>query len=80
MFVEIMGKYAPPLPEVMADDVPGEPKAALDLGCGSGLWWVYIDFLCVLSCLIRLNRIMELARDFPNSQAVAVDLVPMQSP
>ncbi|KAF7337605.1 hypothetical protein MSAN_02233800 [Mycena sanguinolenta] len=61
MFIEIMGKYPPCLPEVMRDDVPGETKACIDLGCGSGAW------------------IMELAREFPNSQTVAVDLVPMQS-
>ncbi|KAJ7361299.1 hypothetical protein DFH08DRAFT_843703 [Mycena albidolilacea] len=61
MFIEIMGKYPPGLPDVMRDDVPGETKACLDLGCGSGAW------------------IMELARDYPNSRAVAVDLVPMQS-
>ncbi|KAK0481523.1 S-adenosyl-L-methionine-dependent methyltransferase [Armillaria novae-zelandiae] len=62
MFIEIMGKYIPPLPEAMADDVPGEQKAILDLGCGSGRW------------------IMEAALDFPHCSAVAVDLVPMQSP
>ncbi|KAJ6520254.1 hypothetical protein C8R45DRAFT_954465 [Mycena sanguinolenta] len=61
MFVEIMGKYPPCLPEVMRNDVPGETKACIDLGCGSGAW------------------IMELAREFPHSQTVAVDLVPMQS-
>ncbi|KAJ7651499.1 hypothetical protein DFH06DRAFT_1187109 [Mycena polygramma] len=61
MFVEIMGKYPPCLPEIMRDDVPGETKACLDLGCGSGAW------------------IMELAREYPQSLAVAVDLVPMQS-
>ncbi|KAJ7755057.1 hypothetical protein DFH07DRAFT_500073 [Mycena maculata] len=61
MFVEVMGKYPPCLPEIMQDDVPGETKACLDLGCGSGVW------------------IMELAREFPRSLAVAVDLVPMQS-
>ena len=41
MINKIMGKYAPPLPEVMADNVPGETKAVLDLGCGSGSWYVY---------------------------------------
>ncbi|KAJ7687416.1 hypothetical protein B0H17DRAFT_1070141 [Mycena rosella] len=61
MFVELMGKYPPCLPEIMRDDVPGETKACLDLGCGSGAW------------------IMGLAREFPQSLAVAVDLVPMQS-
>ncbi|KAF8910024.1 S-adenosyl-L-methionine-dependent methyltransferase [Gymnopilus junonius] len=63
MFVEVMGgKYVPPMASVMADDVPGEIKACLDLGCGSGSW------------------IMDVARDFPNCSAVAVDLIPMQSP
>ncbi|KAH9486365.1 Putative ATP-dependent RNA helicase [Psilocybe cubensis] len=39
IFVDIMGeKYAPPMEAVMADDVPGETKACLDLGCGSGSW------------------------------------------
>ncbi|KAK7465267.1 hypothetical protein VKT23_005246 [Stygiomarasmius scandens] len=61
MFNEIMGKYHPKMAEIMADDVPGESKAVLDLGCGSGMW------------------IMDVARDFPNCNAVAVDLVPMQS-
>lgn len=38
MFMEVMGKYPPPLPEIMRDNVPGEVKACLDLGCGSGSW------------------------------------------
>ncbi|RDX51938.1 hypothetical protein OH76DRAFT_1481027 [Lentinus brumalis] len=38
MFMEVMGKYPPPLPEILADDTPGVTKAALDLGCGSGSW------------------------------------------
>ena len=38
MFVEVMGKYPPCLPEIMQDNVPGERKACLDLGCGSGVW------------------------------------------
>jgi len=34
-----MGKYYPEsLPHIMADNVPGETKAVLDLGCGSGSW------------------------------------------
>ncbi|KAF4612003.1 hypothetical protein D9613_004147 [Agrocybe pediades] len=63
MFVDIMGgKYVPPMASVMADDVPGETKACLDIGCGSGSW------------------IMDVAHDFPHCSAVAVDLIPMQSP
>ncbi|KAG6911375.1 hypothetical protein DXG01_001046 [Tephrocybe rancida] len=61
MFKECMGNYPPPMLGIMADDVPGETKACLDLGCGSGSW------------------ILDVARDFPHCQAVAVDLVPMQS-
>lgn len=38
MFMGTIGKYPPPLERVMADDIPGETKAALDLGCGSGSW------------------------------------------
>ncbi|KAF5385302.1 hypothetical protein D9615_001170 [Tricholomella constricta] len=38
MFKEVLGNYPPPMIEVMADDVPGETKACLDLGCGSGGW------------------------------------------
>ena len=37
MFCRVMGKYPPPLPEIMADD-GFEVKAILDLGCGSGSW------------------------------------------
>lgn len=38
MLKKIIGKYPPPLPGIMVDDVPGERKAVLDLGCGSGSW------------------------------------------
>ncbi|KAF9270828.1 S-adenosyl-L-methionine-dependent methyltransferase [Marasmius fiardii PR-910] len=38
LFREIMGMYAPCMDEIMVDDVPGEPKTILDLGCGSGSW------------------------------------------
>ncbi|PFH52328.1 hypothetical protein AMATHDRAFT_57399 [Amanita thiersii Skay4041] len=62
LFTEIMGKYPPPLHQVMRDEGLGsEVKRCLDLGCGNGNW------------------IMDLARDFPHCEAVAVDLVPMQS-
>ncbi|EKM61450.1 uncharacterized protein PHACADRAFT_248069 [Phanerochaete carnosa HHB-10118-sp] len=59
MFIEVMGKYAPPLPEVLAHE-PGVPKSVVDLGSGSGSW------------------ILDVARDFPHVQAVAVDLIPLQ--
>jgi len=38
MLVDMMGKYAPQMEAVMADETPGETKACLDLGCGSGSW------------------------------------------
>jgi hypothetical protein len=38
MLKKIMGKYPPPLHEVLVDDTPGEPKTIVDLGCGSGSW------------------------------------------
>jgi hypothetical protein len=38
MLREVLGKYPPVLPAVMADDIPGEIKACLDIGCGSGGW------------------------------------------
>jgi len=38
MFKCAMGKYPSVLAQVMADDIPGETKAVLDLGCGSGSW------------------------------------------
>lgn len=38
MLKKIVGTYTPYMYEVMADDIPGETKAILDLGCGSGDW------------------------------------------
>lgn len=39
MFTEVMGRYPPPMQEVLAEPPPGErPVACLDLGCGSGCW------------------------------------------
>ena len=40
LLLDIMGaKYVPPMAGIMADDTPGETKACLDLGCGSGSWY-----------------------------------------
>jgi hypothetical protein len=36
----LMGEKYPPMVEVLANNVTGETKAILDLGCGSGSWWV----------------------------------------
>ncbi len=82
MFKKLMGTYPPPMDEVMADDTPGETKSVLDLGCGSGSWYGCLSFppsLTLLRLFVRLSRILEVARDFPHCEAVAVDLVPMQS-
>ena len=39
ILIDVMGgKYVPPMAMVMADNTPGETKACLDLGCGSGTW------------------------------------------
>ena len=38
---------------------------------------LYLSRVLLLNNLLR--RIMDLARDFPNCEAVAVDLVPMDS-
>jgi len=31
-------KYVPGMAEALVDDIPGETKACIDLGCGSGSW------------------------------------------
>ncbi|KIY46318.1 hypothetical protein FISHEDRAFT_66490 [Fistulina hepatica ATCC 64428] len=38
MLQKVMGGYPPPMEQVMADNIPGEVKAVIDLGCGSGSW------------------------------------------
>ncbi|KZP28967.1 S-adenosyl-L-methionine-dependent methyltransferase [Athelia psychrophila] len=38
LMTKIMGKYPPPMLEVMRQDDHGETKAILDLGCGGGNW------------------------------------------
>jgi ubiquinone/menaquinone biosynthesis C-methylase UbiE len=43
MLIDITGgKYdnVPATTVAMADDTPGETKACLDLGCGSGNWYI----------------------------------------
>ncbi|OCH88758.1 S-adenosyl-L-methionine-dependent methyltransferase [Obba rivulosa] len=37
MFMEVMGRYPPPMEEILADS-PDEHKSVVDLGCGSGSW------------------------------------------
>lgn len=38
LFKVVMGKYPPPMNEVLADVEFADQKAVLDLGCGSGSW------------------------------------------
>lgn len=56
MFMEVMGKYPPPMAEVLADDTPGETKTCVDLGCGSGSWFVFLS-VNVLSILTTNSRL-----------------------
>jgi hypothetical protein len=40
MFMEVIGKYPPPMGTVLADPGPlGDVVTCLDLGCGSGSWY-----------------------------------------
>lgn len=78
MFMEVMGKYPPPMAEVLADDTPGETKTCVDLGCGSGSWSVFLSVNVLSTHQQFAFRILDAARDFPHVTAVAVDLVPMQ--
>jgi predicted TPR repeat methyltransferase len=40
MLMGLMGKYPPCMEEVLEDNFPGDQKQILDLGCGSGAWYV----------------------------------------
>ncbi|THH19383.1 hypothetical protein EW146_g1781 [Bondarzewia mesenterica] len=64
MFKFIMGKYPPPLPEVLKDDIPGETKACLDLGCGSGSW--------ILECARDFPHCQAVAVDLVPMQATNI--------
>jgi len=39
MLIDITGRYPPPFHDIMQDNVPGERKACLDIGCGAGAWY-----------------------------------------
>ena len=56
VFKMIMGAYPKPMAEVMADDTPGETKAILDLGCGSGSW---------SECFSYSGRCLDCPHNFP---------------
>jgi hypothetical protein len=44
MNIDMIGaKYPPPMGPVLQSNIPGEKKV-LDLGCGSGAWWVHNSF------------------------------------
>jgi trans-aconitate methyltransferase len=75
MFKHVMGKYPEPIYDVLREEPMSDPKAILDLGCGSGSWYVLVIYLLCHSQM--LGRIIEAARDFPHCSAVGVDLVPM---
>lgn len=81
LFVHIMGgKYTPAMSAVLADDVPGEVKTCLDLGCGNGSWYVTLCIYSTHCPTPDILRIIDVAHDFPHCQAVAIDLIPMQVP
>jgi hypothetical protein len=50
-------------------------KACLDLGCGSGSW--YVVGVNIFSYLTLL-RIIDVSDDFPATDNLGVDLVPME--
>jgi hypothetical protein len=80
MFEEVMGRYPPPMEEVLAVPPPGEqPVACLDLGCGSGCWCAFVCIGTFPHNADSTGRILDVARDFPHCSCVAVDLVPMQA-
>ncbi|KAF9654170.1 hypothetical protein BDM02DRAFT_41922 [Thelephora ganbajun] len=76
MFMEVMGRYPPPMEEVLAVPAPGErPVACLDLGCGSGCWLLDVarDFphcSCVAVDLIP----MQVADMPPNCRSEVDDI------
>jgi len=74
MFMEVMGRYPPPMEEVLAIPPPGEqPVTCLDLGCGSGCWILDVarDFphcLCVAVDLVPMQ-----ATDMPPNCRSEID-------
>ena len=54
MFIEIMGKYPPPLPNILTHEEFGPTKSALDVGCGNGYWWV-LPAMILAIMFIELN-------------------------
>lgn len=70
-------KYPPPMRKILEEDNSKVQNAVLDLGSGAGNWYL----LAVSSSSAReltSIRIIDVARDFPHCEAVAVDLTPMK--
>lgn len=51
MFKKLLGTYAPPMAEVMAE-TPWETKSVLDLGCGSGSWYGCFSLILSIAQII----------------------------
>ncbi|TBU24943.1 S-adenosyl-L-methionine-dependent methyltransferase [Dichomitus squalens] len=65
-----------PVGEVLADAL-GEQRRVLDLGTGTGQWYVMHRgrerALFFIDC--RINRVLDMARDFPRARFYGVDIV-----
>ncbi|KAJ3559010.1 hypothetical protein NM688_g597 [Phlebia brevispora] len=75
LFAQVMGKYPPPMDEVLAN-APGETKTCVDLGCGSGSWIVdvaqdYPHISAVAVDLVPLQVVCD--RDMPLNCRSEVD-------
>jgi len=73
MFKMVMGKYVPPLDEVLRDNEPGITKSVVDLGCGSGSWVLEVarDYPHVSAVAIDLVPMQSL--DMPPNCRSEVD-------
>ena len=72
-----MGKY-PPLMENVLAYTPEEIKTVVDLGCGSGGWYLCVLYFHYQLLIDPVHRILDVARDFAHCSCVAVDLIPLQ--
>lgn len=75
MFKDIMGKYPPPIYDILRD-TPGEQKAVLDLGAGSGRWCADIaeDFPHCTVVGVDLVPIQPLTEIPPNMRSEVDDV------
>lgn len=74
----MLGPWVPPLPEVLTSD-PGRVKSVLDLGCGTGAWFVPSVPSTKSVLLSHSTRAADVARAFPECSVVGVDLAPVQT-